>query len=177
MKRKAIFLDRDGVINRAVIRNGRPFAPTSLAEFVIEPGSVRAIDRLRALDYFLVIATNQPDVANGVINRLLVEEMHARIQREIPIDSFKVCYHIDSDVCFCRKPKPGLLLDAAQEFNIDLSQSFMIGDRWRDIEAGKAAGCRTVHIDYGYMEKRPEKPDKTVTSLVGAVEYIMQYNL
>ena len=170
--KKAVFLDRDGVINRSFIRNGRPYAPTSLAEFVIEPEAIHATRLLHTLQYLLVVVTNQPDVATGIISRAVIEEMHIKIQEKMPIAAFKVCYHLDSDNCLCRKPKPGMLLDAAAEFSIDLSASFMVGDRWRDIEAGTAAGCHTIHIQYNYTEQQPKRPNMVTSSILEAAKYI-----
>lgn len=172
--RRAVFLDRDGVLNRAVVRGGRPYAPTSLAEFELLPGVGEAIHSLRAAGFQLVVVTNQPDVATGKISRDVVEQMHQRLRALLPVDDIKVCYHAEKDNCPCRKPKPGLLLEAAEERGIELSGSFMIGDRWRDVAAGKAAGCTTLLIDYGYAEPREPRPDFVVTSLREAVKIILQ---
>jgi len=170
---KAVFLDRDGVINRALVREGKPYPPATPAELEILPGTGDALARLKELGYLLIVVTNQPDVARGKQSREAVQEIHEILGRQLPVDRFLACYHDDADGCSCRKPKPGLLLKAAREHGIDLGQSFLIGDRWRDIDAGLAAGCRTVWIDYGYCERGPTvPPDQRVFSLAEAVEWI-----
>ena len=173
MIRQAVFLDRDGVINASVIRDGKPYPPASLEELKILPGVASAIRALREAGFAIVVATNQPDVATGIQLREVVEIMHSNLRNELLIDDIRVCYHIDADKCTCRKPKPGMLLAAAHDLEIDLSRSFMVGDRWRDIEAGKAAGCYTFFIDYGYLEMKPESPDMVVVSLEEASKVIL----
>lgn len=171
-RRRAVFLDRDGVINRAVVRDGRPYPPASAADVELLPGVAVALRRLKAAGYLLVVVTNQPDVARGVRSRAEVEAIHARLADALPIDEFRACYH-DGDACTCRKPKPGLILAAAREHHVDLTASVMIGDRWRDIEAGRLAGCLTVFVECGYSEPRPDRPDVVVASLEEAAAWIL----
>ena len=171
--RRAVFLDRDGVINASVVRDGKPYPPASLEELELLPGVAEAIRSLREAGFAIVVATNQPDVATGVQRKEMVEAIHNSLRDELMIDDIRVCYHIDADNCSCRKPKPGMLLESASEFNIDLTKSFLVGDRWRDIEAGKAAGCYTFFIDYGYLEKKPDSPDMVVASLEEAGKMIL----
>jgi D-glycero-D-manno-heptose 1,7-bisphosphate phosphatase len=172
--RRAVFLDRDGVINQAIVRNGKPYPPASLDELVILPGVPEALARLRAAGFLLLVATNQPDVARGTQRREVVELMHARLLQALPLDEIYSCYE-DGPDCPTRKPNPGMLLDAAVKYGIDLAGSYMVGDRWRDIEAGRRAGCRTVFLDYGYQEKQPDPPaDRTTDSLLGAAEWILE---
>jgi transaldolase len=171
---RAVFLDRDGVINRAVVRDGGPYPPSTVAELEVLPGVPDALARLRAAGFRLIVVTNQPDVARGVQARETVEAIHAELlARGLPLDGFRVCYHDGEDGCDCRKPKPGLLLAAAAEDGLDLSASFMVGDRWRDVEAGRRAGCTTVFIDYGYAEPEHGRPDVRVRSLVEAADWIL----
>jgi D-glycero-D-manno-heptose 1,7-bisphosphate phosphatase len=170
---KAVFLDRDGVINANLERDGRPVAPTRLAEFCILPGVEDAARRLKSAGFLLVVVTNQPDVTNGLTPKATVEAMHAEVRRRLPVDDIAVCYHADRDNCACRKPKPGMILNAAQQHGIDLVASYLIGDRWGDIEAGRAAGCCTIFIDYGYPQDQPATPDKIVKSLAEAAEFIL----
>jgi D-glycero-D-manno-heptose 1,7-bisphosphate phosphatase len=170
---RAVFLDRDGVLNRAVVRAGRPYPPSSVEELEFLPGVAEATRGLRRAGFRLIIVTNQPDVATGVQEREVVEQMHERISRQLPVDEIKVCYHVDSDDCSCRKPKPGMLLEAARAWSLDLNHSFMVGDRWRDIEAGRAAGCKTILIKYDYDERQAEHPDAIVQSLYEASELIL----
>ena len=172
--KRAVFLDRDGVINRAIVRHGKPYPPSTLSEFEILPGVERAIRDLRNAGFLVIVATNQPDVATGVQRKEIVEAMHAKLSDAQLCDDIEVCYHIDADRCDCRKPKPGMLLNAARKWQLDLARSFMVGDRWRDIEAGRAAGCYTLFIDYGYREKHPERPDAVIESLEQASRIILQ---
>jgi len=171
--RRAVFLDRDGVINRAFVRDGKPYPPSGPEELEILPGVPEALSRLSAAGFWLVVVTNQPDVARGKQSRETVETIHALLRNQLPIDEFRVCYHDDADCCHCRKPEPGMLLDAARDAQLDLSNSFMVGDRWRDIEAGKRAGCSTIFIDAGYEETRPDRPDMCVCSLSEATSWIL----
>lgn len=170
--RRAVFLDRDGVINHNDVRHGRPHGPQTLEAFVILPGVREAIEALRAAGFLVIVVTNQPNVPLD-----LIEAMHSAMRNALRLDDIKICTHVDADDCACRKPKPGLLLEAAKERGIALAQSWMIGDRWRDVDAGKAAGCRTVFIDHGYAgEPRPHAPDVVVGSLIEAVPRILSEN-
>jgi D-glycero-D-manno-heptose 1,7-bisphosphate phosphatase len=174
-KRRAVFLDRDGVINRAYVRDGKPYPPDTLAQLEILPGVPAALEQLRSAGFLSVVVTNQPDVATGKQRREVVEAMHAHLLKKLQIDAIRTCYHTDADDCSCRKPKPGMLLDAAAEFGIDLGKSFMVGDRWRDVAAGQLAGCAGLFfLDYGYSEKAPEKPYVSVKSLPEAAGIILK---
>ena len=172
--RRAVFLDRDGVINRAILRKGRPYPPANLNELEILPGVLEALNKLHNANYLLIVVTNQPDVARGVTEKDSIQKINNYLAARLPLDDFKICYHDDRDKCQCRKPLPGLLRMAAKEYEIDLPKSFMVGDRWRDIKAGKSAGCKTFFIDYGYDEKQPEMPDFIVTSLLEVEEIILR---
>lgn len=172
---RAVFLDRDGVINAAVVCDGKPYPPATAEALEILPGVVLALQRLRDAGYLLVVVTNQPDVARGTQSQDVVDSIHARLKRQLPIGEFRVCPHDDVDGCVCRKPKPGMLQAVAAERGIDLALSFMVGDRWRDIEAGRSAGCSTIFIDYAYAERRPEAPNAIVTSLPEAVDWILDH--
>jgi D-glycero-D-manno-heptose 1,7-bisphosphate phosphatase len=170
----AVFLDRDGVINRAFVREGLPYPATSVAETEILPGVPAAMADLHAAGYRLIVVTNQPDVARGTLDRARVEEIHGWLAEQLPIDEFRTCCHDSSDGCGCRKPAPGALLAAAREHDLELSQSWMVGDRWRDTEAGRRAGCRVIFIDYGYAEKQPSDFDHRVHSLAEAARIILE---
>jgi D-glycero-D-manno-heptose 1,7-bisphosphate phosphatase len=164
-----VFLDRDGVINRALVRDGKPYPPASVEELEVLPGVADALARLKHAGFDLVVVTNQPDVARGRQDRKIVERMHAVLRERLPIDEFRVCYHDDSDRCSCRKPAPGLLLAAPEH---DLSRSVMVGDRWRDVEAGHRAGVRTILVGTGYDERHIE-PHYRAASLVQAAALIL----
>ena len=172
---RAVFLDRDGVINRALERGARPYPPTSLDEFEILPEVPGALARLKAAGFLLVVATNQPDVGRGTLAKEVVENIHAHMLARLPIDRVEVCFHPGkggSD-CECRKPKPGMLLRAAGELEVDLARSWMVGDRWRDVDCGHAAGCRTIFIDRGYAENLKQKPDFLARNLAEAADIIL----
>jgi D-glycero-D-manno-heptose 1,7-bisphosphate phosphatase len=134
--------------------------------------------RLKKAGYLLLVVTNQPDVARGTTERAAVEAINSAIGAALGVDDFFVCWHDDADGCGCRKPKPGLLLEGAERYGVDLNRSFLIGDRWRDIDAGAAAGCRTVQIDRGYHERAPgHAPDFRAESIGEAVGWVLQVDL
>jgi D-glycero-D-manno-heptose 1,7-bisphosphate phosphatase len=171
----AVFLDRDGVINRATERDGKPYPPRTIADFEIYPEVPAACAKLKASGFLLVVATNQPDVGRGTLEQAVVERIHAHMTSVLPIDRVEVCYHPGhgkSD-CDCRKPKAGMLIRAARELNIDLARSWMVGDRWRDVDCGHAAGCKTIFIDRGYAEELRKKPDFKAKNLAEAAEIIL----
>jgi D-glycero-D-manno-heptose 1,7-bisphosphate phosphatase len=172
---RAVFLDRDGVINRPLIREGRPYPPVALDEFEILPGVPEACRALKALGFLLVVATNQPDVGRGTLAREAVETIHHWLLQQLPIDQVKTCFHAGEaygEACDCRKPRPGMLFEAAEELKINLAKSFMIGDRWRDVDCGLNAGCRTIFIDWGYQETLKRQPDYRVGNLLEAAKLI-----
>jgi D-sedoheptulose 7-phosphate isomerase len=173
--RRAVFLDRDGVLNEPVIRNGKPYPPAGPGDFRIFPDAAEALARLKKRDFLLVVVTNQPDVARGSQTRENVEQMNRHLRDELPLDDVFTCFHDDADACDCRKPRPGLVLNAARQYGIDLSRSYFAGDRWRDIDAGANAGCKTILIDHGYAERAPAAaPDARVKSLPEAVDWILK---
>ena len=172
MKRRAVFLDRDGVLNAVVVRDGRPYPPQSEKDLLLLPGVPEACQVLRGAGFLLIMVTNQPDIARGAVSADVVASINDRLQRELSLHGVSVCPH-DGDACNCRKPKPGLLLEAANRLEIDLGASYMVGDRWRDTEAAQNAGCTAVFIDYGYREKRPNPPYHRVTSLREAASWII----
>jgi len=172
--RRAVFLDRDGVLNRAYVRDGKPYPPDSVEELEILPGVGEALQRLRSAGFLNVVVTNQPDIASGKQTRAMVDAINAALARKLAIDLVKVCPHGDADDCRCRKPKPGLLTEAGAELGIDLGESYLVGDRWRDVAAAQAAGCRAFFVDRGYAERKPEKPYVSVQSLPEAAELILR---
>lgn len=173
MMRRAVFLDRDGVLNRVVVRNGKLHPPSGPSEVEVLPGAVEACTILQAAGFLLIVVTNQPDVARGTQQYEIVEAINRVLRAQIPVDDIRVCYHDGPDGCSCRKPQPGLLLQAAKDWEIDLAKSFMVGDRWKDIEAGRRAGCKTVLIDCGYAEAQSSVPDYRVGRLLEATDRII----
>jgi D-glycero-D-manno-heptose 1,7-bisphosphate phosphatase len=178
IRRRAVFLDRDGVINKPVVREGRPHPPAEVKDFELYEDVPAGCARLEAAGYLLVVVTNQPDVARGTQTRAAVDAMHRKMQDALPqIARVEVCWHAGAawaDPCDCRKPQPGMVLRAGKALNVDLAQSFVIGDRWRDIDCGHSAGCRTIFIDRNYSEALKQPPDRTVKSFGQAVEMILQ---
>ncbi|HXD18239.1 MAG TPA: HAD family hydrolase [Vicinamibacterales bacterium] len=171
--RRAVFIDRDGVINEAIVRNGKPYPPDSIEALRLCDGVEEAVRALRAAGFLTIVATNQPDVGAGIQARETVEAMHRDLQRRLMLDDLRVCYHTDADGCACRKPKPGMLVDAAADWQVELRRSFMVGDRWRDIDAGRAAGCRTILVGGGYDERPAEGFDMRLESLLEASRWIL----
>jgi D-glycero-D-manno-heptose 1,7-bisphosphate phosphatase len=173
--KRAVFLDRDGVINQALLRDRKPYPPSGIDELKIVEGAAEALRDLKQAGFLLIVVTNQPDIARGTRSRATVDAIHQALREALPLDDFFVCPHDDADHCDCRKPLPGLLLRAAEKYEIDMSRSFMVGDRWRDVDAGASAGCATVWIDYGYREKRPAaEPSVKVVSIRAAADWILQ---
>ena len=174
-KSRAVFLDRDGVINYAVVRDGKPYPPANLTELRTTPGAESALKELKGRGFKLIVVTNQPDVARGLQTQAAVETINQALSSSLPLDDIFVCYHSDDDHCDCRKPKPGMLLDAAKKHNIDLARSYLVGDRWRDIDAGHNAGCKTILVDSGYNERMPARPPEArVASLREAADWILR---
>jgi D-glycero-D-manno-heptose 1,7-bisphosphate phosphatase len=173
--RPAVFLDRDGVLNRTVVRDGVPHPPDTAAEVEILPGVGEALARLVERRLPLIVVTNQPDVARGAQTRDEVERINQHVGKQLGLTAFHVCFHDTPDNCACRKPKPGLLMEAARAYNIDLRRSFMVGDRWSDVAAGQAAGCRTLLIDLPYSQSGRCSPDARVKDLGEAVDQILKW--
>lgn len=173
--RKAVFFDRDGVLVREIVRGGRPYAPRMLDEFHIVPEARERLAELRKRDFLLIVVTNQPDLARGLISAATLDAMHLRLAEELPLDEIIVCRCLETDEnCACYKPRPGMLLEAAGRWEISLGNSYLVGDRWRDIGAGRAAGCRTIFLDRGYAgDSRPDRPDHIVASLGEACALII----
>jgi D-glycero-D-manno-heptose 1,7-bisphosphate phosphatase len=168
----AVFLDRDGVLVRARVVDGRPLAIHAVDELELEEGAESACHDLHAAGFRLVAITNQPEVARGTVSAEAVERIHEQLREALPLDAVYVCPHDDEDLCACRKPRPGMLFAAAEELDLDLDESFVVGDRWRDVEAGRRAGCITVFVDRDYSEPVSVRPDRTVRSVSEAAEWI-----
>jgi len=174
---KAIFLDRDGVLNVAPVRDGKPLSPMDVAEVIIPADVPVALAKLRQSGFRLIMVTNQPNIVRGVQSREAVYAINQYLQDRLELDAVEICEHDDTDNCDCRKPKPGMLLRAAARDNITLAASFLLGDRWRDIEAGRRAGCRTILVGDGYGEVFPSPPDAKVSMLSEAAEWILAQSL
>jgi D-glycero-D-manno-heptose 1,7-bisphosphate phosphatase len=170
--KRAVFLDRDGVLNRGVVKAGQPFAPFSIDDLEILPGVPEALAALRQHGFLLIVTTNQPDVSRGLGTVDQVDAIHAFMRSQMPLDDVRVCYHDDSHRCACRKPRPGMIFAAAVEHEVQLDRSFMVGDRWRDIGAGKSAGCTTILVN-AFPEPRRLEPDVELGDLPAAARWIL----
>jgi len=171
---RAVFLDRDGVLVVPEFRDGRSYAPRTLQAYGFYPEAKGALEALKAAGYLLIVVSNQPDVGAGLISREIMRAMTNRLFHELPVDAVKICFHTRADECGCRKPLPGMLFAAANEYGIDLAASYMIGDRSSDVAAGRAAGCKTVFIDLGYTaEEKPDRADHVVGSVAQAADCIL----
>ncbi len=178
LARPAVFLDRDGVINRVAVRNGMPHPPSHVEEFELYEDVPDGCARLKAANFLLVVITNQPDVGRGIQSREAVEAMNLKMQSALPLlDRIEICYHAGErygQPCGCRKPQPGLILRAAAELKIDPKRSYVIGDRWRDVDCARAAGCRAILIQRDYKETLREAPDFTVANFKDAVSAVLR---
>jgi D-glycero-D-manno-heptose 1,7-bisphosphate phosphatase len=174
VKRKAVFLDRDGVINRSIIKNGKGYAPRSLAEFELLPGVEEATAALKKADFLLFVVTNQPDIGNGLISPDIVDQMHQLLIKKLPLTKIYMCPHRQDENCACRKPKPGMLLMAKDEFDIDMKNSFMVCDRVSDVQAGISAGCTPFFIDHNYIETPDLGDIVRAKSLLQVIKYIFR---
>jgi D-glycero-D-manno-heptose 1,7-bisphosphate phosphatase len=173
--RRAVFVDRDGVLNRAEVRDGKPYAPRKLEQFRVLPGVPAAMQRLRDAGFFIAVVTNQPDLGNGLVTDSIVATIHERLRARVPLDDIRMCPHSRSAGCECRKPRPGMLTAAARDHGIDLASSYMIGDRISDVIAGNSAGCYTIFVQRGYAESKgqPIPANAIVRSLPNAVRHIL----
>jgi D-glycero-D-manno-heptose 1,7-bisphosphate phosphatase len=181
--RQAVFLDRDGVLNALVERDSKWLSPLRDAEFALLPGAAQAVQALRATGLLAIVITNQPELRRGRLSAVNLALMHAQLEHDLEINAIYFCPHDDADNCACRKPRPGLLRAAARDWDIDLDASFLVGDTWKDIAAGRAAGCRTIHVVdtnrtrpeslEARAEANREKADARVADLSDAVEWIL----
>lgn len=169
-----MFLDRDGtLITAPTSDDGMPGAVRDSGQLELTKGAAKFCAALREAGVPLFMATNQPDVSRGLVARYTVEQINQILATTLEITAVAVCW-ADDDSDPCRKPNPGMLLDLAETHGIDLAASVMIGDRWRDVEAGQAAGTATVFIDRGYQERPPDSPDLTVREIGDAIDWVLE---
>jgi D-glycero-D-manno-heptose 1,7-bisphosphate phosphatase len=170
-----VLLDRDGVLNRAYPAGDATRPPRSLAELEILPGVGDALALLAQAGFALVGVSNQPDVARGLATRAAVEAINAQLVARLDLLAILTCFHDDADACACRKPRPGLLFDAARRFDLDLKRSVMVGDRWSDVDAGRAAGCRAILIETPWSRAERCTPDARAADLAQAAALILRW--
>jgi D-glycero-D-manno-heptose 1,7-bisphosphate phosphatase len=171
---KAIFLDRDGVINKGYVTNGKSYAPRKIEDFKLLPYVKESIEKLINNGYLIIVVTNQPDISNGLLSLDVLYLMHNKLREKLAVTDIYFCPHSKNENCECRKPKPGMIVAAAQKYKINFSKSFLIGDRASDIEAGKKVGCRLIFINRNYKESKPIIQEKTVNNLKSATNYILK---
>ena len=169
----AVFLDRDGVLLRPKIINEKAYAIRKIKDFKLLPGVTKSIKKIRRYGFLVFVVTNQPDIRNNLVTENLVNRIHKKIKTKLKIDDFAICPHRQNEGCYCRKPNPGMILNLAKKYRINLKKSFMIGDRESDIKAGERANCRTIFINNNYNERKPKNQEATFDSLMLAVDYII----
>jgi D-glycero-D-manno-heptose 1,7-bisphosphate phosphatase len=172
--RTAVFLDRDGVVNRCYLREGTTRPPQTLEQLEILPGVESAVADLAAAGFLLIVVTNQPDVARGDQSHATVNQIHEALYQRLAFDDIFACFHDEHHQCACRKPKPGMMHAARDRWNVDLSRSFLVGDRWSDVVAGQAAGCHSILVDTPFSKAEKCRPDYTARDLRGAADWILQ---
>ena len=174
--KKAIFLDRDGVLSKTLLINGKSFAPRNLKDFKLFFDAAESTKKLKSAGFMVFVVTNQPDVGRKLISKKVLKKMHDKLKKKTKVDAIYTCTHSQNMNCYCRKPKPGMILEAAKKYKINLKNSFMIGDRPSDITAGQKANCRSIFLDKKYFEKNPENQEATFTNLAQATNYILKQN-
>ncbi len=174
-RRAAVFLDRDGVLNKAFVEGGVPVPPRALADFRILPGVAEACNAFAEAGLALVVVTNQPDISRGSLTERELESFHELLRAALPLDDIVVCPHDNAEGCPCRKPRPGMILDAARRLDLDLNRSVGVGDRWRDVDAARRAGVHSVHIEWNHGESLHAAADASFGSLLEAKEHILGF--
>jgi D-glycero-D-manno-heptose 1,7-bisphosphate phosphatase len=170
---RAVFIDRDGIINKAIVVNRKPFSPVDIYEFKILPKAKKALKTFKKLNLMNIIITNQPDIKTGKQLSKDLDKIHNWMMINLDIDEILVCKHDDNDNCNCRKPKTGMIEQAVEKYQINISQSYLIGDRWKDIQCGQKAGCKeNFFVNYNYNETRPKMPYIVVKSLYECSQYL-----
>tara|TARA_Y100000996_G_C22342075_1_gene569100 strand:+ start:206 stop:739 length:534 start_codon:yes stop_codon:yes gene_type:complete len=175
-KNKAFFFDRDGILNKVILKKNKPYSPRYPKQVVKNYEILKLIKLLKKKKFKKIIITNQPDIKTGKLTKHSLRTINNDIKLFFSIDDIFVCTHNKFDKCHCRKPKIGMIKLAEKKWNLDLKKSYLIGDRWKDIDAGNKAGCKTIYIDYNYDEKKPKKPIysfKSLTQMLCQVEKII----
>ena len=154
-KNKAFFFDRDGILNKSIIKNHKPYSPRFPKELILNRELLSFIKKLKNKGFLIFVVSNQPDIKKGKLSKYSLKIINSIIKKYFLIDEIYICSHEKNDNCKCRKPKPGMLIEASKKWNVDLKKSFLIGDRWKDITAGTIMNCTTIFIDYNYRESKP----------------------
>ena len=170
----AIFFDRDGVLTVSKRIQGKGFAPRKLKDFCLYQDAIASTRKTRDAGFLNIVVSNQPDIATGLLKPSVLSEMNDILFQELALDDVFNCRHISENNCNCRKPKPGMINSAADKFNIDLSSSWIIGDRDCDIEAGINAGVQTIFVDRRWASENGFEADFRCKSLGEAVDFILK---
>jgi D-glycero-D-manno-heptose 1,7-bisphosphate phosphatase len=171
-KNKAFFFDRDGILNKSIIKNQKPYSPRFPNELKLNHKFLPFIKELKKKNYIIIVVTNQPDIKRGKLTKYSLKIINSIIKKYFLVDEIYVCMHDKVDKCNCRKPKPGMLKKAMKKLNIDLKKSFLVGDRNKDVEAGNSVGCTTIFIDYNYDDLKPKNYDYKFTSISKMINVI-----
>ncbi len=175
-KNKAFFFDRDGILNQSIIKNQKPYSPNIPNELKLNREFLPFIKNLKKKKFIIIVVTNQPDIKRGKMTKYSLKTINTKIKNFFLIDEIYVCIHDINDKCSCRKPKPGMLKKASKKWDIDLKKSFLVGDRFKDIQAGNSVGCTTIFIDYNYNETKPKSYDykyKNISKMIKEIGKII----
>lgn len=142
--KRAVFIERDGILNEVQAGPNHPISPMTMEEFRVNEKAKIPIKKLKDAGFVLIVTTNQPGISRGYQSRRDLDYMHDHLRRNFPVDDILVCAHEESDECPCRKPRPGLLIESAFKWQINLDQSYVISDKWQDAEAARTAGCTSL---------------------------------
>lgn len=175
-KNKAFFFDRDGILNKSILKKNKPYSPRNLRELILNFELVEFIKKLKKKNFKIIVITNQPDIKSGKLSKYTLRIINLIIKKKFYIDDFFICIHGRNENCHCRKPKPGLIIKASKKWNINLKESFFVGDRLKDMRAGEIVGCNTIFIDYDYDETKPKSFSykfKTISLMIKKIEKIL----
>jgi D-glycero-D-manno-heptose 1,7-bisphosphate phosphatase len=170
--KRAVFLERDALLNLAASKGGQQKSPTTLEEFRINEAALPALQRLKSAGFVLIATTNQPEISRGTLSRRELDRMHEMLAATLPLDDILVCPHDEEDDCPCRKPRAGLFHEAAFKYHLLLGQSFLISNRWQDAEAARLIGSTSLAIDSPWLGRGHH--DFAVRDLEAAIEKVME---
>ena len=171
--KSAVFIERDGILNLVRIENGHPVPPLRRSDFRLNLEAIQPIRQLRLAGFKLIVTTNQPWLSHGCLSRYELERMHEQLRQAFPIDDILVCPHEEMDECPCRKPLPGMFIEAAAMWHLDISRSFVLSDKWQDAEAARRIGCISVLVRSPWTGKGHH--DFLAPNLAAAVGIIKQW--
>jgi D-glycero-D-manno-heptose 1,7-bisphosphate phosphatase len=177
--KRCVFIERDGILNEVRVGPKNQIAPLTLEEFKVNASAVAPLRRLKSAGFVLIVTTNQPGLSRGYQSRHELDRMHDLVRRTFPVDDILVCPHDENDHCPCRKPRPGLLIEAAFKWHVNLDHSFVISDKWQDAEAARTAGCTSLlvnspwvgRVHHDFVLNDLETIGSKILQLTGVVEF------